>query len=164
MLADAYEQLGYLAECATWRNSYLFGAQELRSGILPLPNLSAASAETLAALTSSQVFGFLGVRLNGERADGMRITINMTFTDIEETNVLNLQNCALTHVSGALSDTADLSLVLIRKVFDLVLTKQLTVPEAIQSGQITFSGDITKFGQLFGLFETPDGDFAIVEP
>lgn len=24
---DADEQLGYLAECATWRNSHLFGAQ-----------------------------------------------------------------------------------------------------------------------------------------
>lgn len=164
LLADAYEQLGYLAECATWRNSYLFGAQELRSGILPLPNLSAASGETLAALTSSQVFDFLGVRLNGEQAVGMRMILNLTFTDIDETNVLNLQNCALTHVTGPLSEIADLSLVLSRKVFNLVLAKQLAVPEAIQSGQITFSGDIKKFGQLFDLFEAPNGDFAIVEP
>ena len=32
MLADTFEQLGYLAESATWRNAYLFGAQELREG------------------------------------------------------------------------------------------------------------------------------------
>ena len=164
LLADAYEQLGYLSECATWRNSYLFGAQELRSGILPLPNASAASAETLAALTSSQVFDFLGVRLNGEAADGMRIILNITFTDTQELTVLNLQNSALTHVAGPLSEHADLSLVLTRKTFDLVLAKQLAVPEAIQSGLITFSGDISKFAQLFSLFETPLGEFAIVEP
>src|SRR5207248_2028041 len=30
LLADTLEQLGYAAESATWRNAYLFGAQELR--------------------------------------------------------------------------------------------------------------------------------------
>ena len=30
LAADAFEQLGYLAESATWRNAYLLGAQELR--------------------------------------------------------------------------------------------------------------------------------------
>lgn len=164
LLADAYEQLGYMAECATWRNSYLFGAQELRSGILPLPNFSAASVETLAALTSPQIFDFLGVRLNGERANDMRIILNMTFTDTKEDAVLNLQNSALTHVAGALAKDADLSLVLTRKSFDKILAKQLAVPEAIQSGAITFSGDISKFAQLFALFETPIAEFPIVEP
>ena len=32
LAADAYEQLGYLAESATWRNAYLYGAFELRRG------------------------------------------------------------------------------------------------------------------------------------
>ncbi len=30
--ADALEQLGYKAESATWRNAYLMGTQELRTG------------------------------------------------------------------------------------------------------------------------------------
>jgi alkyl sulfatase BDS1-like metallo-beta-lactamase superfamily hydrolase len=33
LAADAFEQLGYLAESATWRNAYLLGAQELRGGV-----------------------------------------------------------------------------------------------------------------------------------
>src|SRR6202000_2432182 len=36
MLADTFEQLGYAAESSTWRNAYLFGAQELRQG-MPKP-------------------------------------------------------------------------------------------------------------------------------
>jgi len=32
LAADAYEQLGYLAESATWRSAYLYGAYELRHG------------------------------------------------------------------------------------------------------------------------------------
>ena len=34
LAADALEQLGYQAEASTWRNAYLYGAQELRHGVL----------------------------------------------------------------------------------------------------------------------------------
>jgi alkyl sulfatase BDS1-like metallo-beta-lactamase superfamily hydrolase len=37
MLADTFEQLGYAAESSTWRNAYLFGAQELRQGMPKAP-------------------------------------------------------------------------------------------------------------------------------
>ena len=33
LLADAYEQLGYQASWAPWRNFYLSGAKELREGV-----------------------------------------------------------------------------------------------------------------------------------
>ena len=42
LLADTFEQLGYAAESATWRNAYLFGAQELRLG---MPQGAAAAAD-----------------------------------------------------------------------------------------------------------------------
>jgi alkyl sulfatase BDS1-like metallo-beta-lactamase superfamily hydrolase len=35
--ADTLEQLGYQAECATWRNFYFTGAAELRHGVKKLP-------------------------------------------------------------------------------------------------------------------------------
>ena len=37
LCADALEQMGYQAESATWRNAYLYGAQELRHGVFQLP-------------------------------------------------------------------------------------------------------------------------------
>ena len=33
LLARAYDQLGYQAECGVWRAAYLSGAQELRHGM-----------------------------------------------------------------------------------------------------------------------------------
>src|SRR5258707_5509816 len=42
LLADTFEQLGYAAESATWRNAYLFGAQELRQGMPKAPPRDAA--------------------------------------------------------------------------------------------------------------------------
>ena len=44
--ADALEQLGYQAESGPWRNFYLTAAQELRSGVAPLPTPFHARAST----------------------------------------------------------------------------------------------------------------------
>ena len=165
LLADAYEQLGYLAECATWRNGYLCGAQELRNGITPAPKtLRAMSADTMAALSSAQIFDMLGTRLDAEAAEGKIIRIAITFTDRAEAHVLNLENAALTHVARAASDQEQLAIVTTRSCFDLVLMQQLTVPDALAEGQLTFTGDISRFGALFGMFAQSGMNFPIVEP
>jgi alkyl sulfatase BDS1-like metallo-beta-lactamase superfamily hydrolase len=46
LLANTYDQLGYQAESAVWRNFYLTGADELRRGVIPLPVASSASPGT----------------------------------------------------------------------------------------------------------------------
>ena len=81
LLADTFEQLGYASESATWRCAYLFGAQELRLGMPKVPPRPAVSPDSLAALTTSQLWDLLGVRLNGPKADGKRLVLNWRFTD-----------------------------------------------------------------------------------
>ena len=85
MLADTFEQLGYASESSTWRNAYLFGAQELRQGMPKVPPRSTMPRETLAALRTEQLWDVLGVRLNGPKAEGKRIVLNWNFTDTSET-------------------------------------------------------------------------------
>ena len=85
MLADTFEQLGYASESSTWRNAYLFGAQELRQGMPKVPARSPMPRETLAALRTEQLWDVLGVRLNGPKAEGKRIVLNWNFTDTGET-------------------------------------------------------------------------------
>ena len=50
LCADALEQMGYQAESATWRNAFLYGAQELRHGVFQIPARPMMSADTLAGL------------------------------------------------------------------------------------------------------------------
>ena len=45
--ADAFEQLGYQDENATWRNEYLMGAYELRNGVPNIPATEVATADTI---------------------------------------------------------------------------------------------------------------------
>src|ERR1700744_1389311 len=164
LLADTFEQLGYSAESATWRNAYLFGAQELRQGMPKAPARAPMPRETLAALRTEQLWDVLGIRLNGPKAEGKRIVLNWSFTDTNETFILNLENCALTYIAGAQSATADAAFTLARSTLDEVIAKQTTFPEAVSGGKIKFTGNPMKLGELMALMDEFPRMFEIVEP
>ncbi|VIO70041.1 alkyl/aryl-sulfatase [Bradyrhizobium ivorense] len=163
MLADTFEQLGYAAESSTWRNAYLFGAQELRQGMPKTPPRS-MPRETLAALRTEQLWDVLGIRLNGPKAEGKRIVLNWSFTDTGETFVLNLENSALTYVKGAQAADADASFTLARGTLDEVIAKLTTFPDAVDAGKIKVSGEPLKLGELMALMDEFPRMFEIVEP
>ncbi len=164
MLADTLEQLGYTAESATWRNAYLFGAQELRQGMPKTPPRPPMPRETVTALRTGQLWDVLGIRLNGPKAEGKRIVLNWSFTDTNETFILNLENCALTYVAGAHAAEADAGFTLARSTLDEVIAKQTTFPEAVSGGKITFTGNPMKLGELMALMDEFPRMFEIVEP
>ena len=164
LLADTFEQLGYAAESSTWRNAYLFGAQELRQGMPKAPPRAAMPRETLAALRTEQLWDVLGVRLNGPRAEGKRIVLNWNFTDTNESFVLNLENCALTYVAGAQAADADAGFTLARGTLDEVIAKLTTFPEAVAEGKIKVSGNPMRLAELMSLMDEFPRMFEIVEP
>jgi len=89
MLADAFEQLGYQAESAPWRNFYLCGALELREG------MSAGSANRPAAgvvdsMPLEDVFKMVAIRVNAHQAGSTRIDLELEFTDLSEVWCLQL--------------------------------------------------------------------------
>ncbi|WP_375779698.1 alkyl/aryl-sulfatase [Bradyrhizobium sp. ma5] len=164
LLADTFEQLGYAAESSTWRNAYLFGAQELRQGMPKTPPRSPMPRETLAALRTEQLWDVLGVRLNGPKAEGKRIVLNWNFTDTGESFVLNLENSALTYVKGAQASDAHASFTLARSVLDEVIAKLTTFPEAVGAGKVKVSGEPLRLGELMMLMDEFPRMFEIVEP
>jgi alkyl sulfatase BDS1-like metallo-beta-lactamase superfamily hydrolase len=164
LLADTLEQLGYAAESATWRNAYLFGAQELRQGMPKAPPRPSMPRETLAALRTGQLWDVLGIRLNGPKAEGKHIVLNRSFTDTSESFVLTLENCALTYLAGAQAATADAGFTLARGVLDEVIAKQTTFPEAVAAGKIKVSCNAMRLAELMALMDEFPRMFEIVEP
>lgn len=162
--ADALEQLGYQSEAATWRDAYLTGAAELRNGSPKPQAAAAANAELLKGVSIDLAFDFLGVRLNAAKAEGKHIVINWTFTDSGETQVMNLENSALTHRAGPLDDKADAGVKLSRATFDAISTKQRSMSAAVATGDAALSGNPLKLQELFAMFDEFAGGFAIVEP
>ena len=161
--ADALEQLGYQSEAATWRNAYLVGAAELRNGA-PAPQISTANADLLKGVSIDLAFDFLGVRLNAAKAEGKHIVINWTFTDSNETFVMNLENSALTHRAGPLADNADAGVKLTRAALDAITLKQRTFLGSLVTGDVSISGNPLKLRELFGLLDDFTPDFDIIEP
>jgi alkyl sulfatase BDS1-like metallo-beta-lactamase superfamily hydrolase len=164
MLADTFEQLGYAAESSTWRNAYLFGAQELRQGMPKAGPRPPMPRETLAALRTVQLWDVLGIRLNGPKAEGKHIVLNWHFTDTGETFVLTLENCALTYIERAQAPTADATFTLPRGVLDEVIARQTSFPEAVAAGKIKFTGNAMRLGELMALMDEFPRMFEIVEP
>jgi alkyl sulfatase BDS1-like metallo-beta-lactamase superfamily hydrolase len=164
LLADTFEQLGYGAESSTWRNAYLFGAQELRVGMPKTPPRPPMPRETLTALRTSQLWDVLGVRLNGPKAEGKHIVLNWTFTDTGESFVLTLENCALTYREGTQLETADASFSLARNTLDEVFAKQMSFPDAIAAGKIKVGGNGMRLAELMALMDEFPRMFEIVEP
>jgi linear primary-alkylsulfatase len=164
VLADTFEQLGYAAESATWRNAYLFGAQELRQGMPKAPPRPPMPRETLAALRTAQLWDVLGVRLNGPKAEGKHIVLNWSFTDTRETFILTLENCALTYVAGTQAAAADAGFTLARGTLDEVIARQTSFPESVATGKIKFTGNATRLAELMALMDEFPRMFEIVEP
>jgi alkyl sulfatase BDS1-like metallo-beta-lactamase superfamily hydrolase len=162
--ADALEQLGYAAESATWRNAYLLGAFELRQGRPNTVARAPVSPDVLRAMSVEQIFDLLGVRLNGEKAEGRRIVINWVFPDLARPYVLNLENCALTYLAGRRSERVDVTVTLDRATLDRLILRELPIPEAIQSGSVRIDGDPAKLAELFSLLDQFTLMFEVVEP
>jgi alkyl sulfatase BDS1-like metallo-beta-lactamase superfamily hydrolase len=165
LAADAFEQLGYLAESATWRNAYLLGAQELRGGVRaaarPVPGISPAM---LRAMPIGQVFDYLGTRVDGPRAGTSSLVINWRFTDSGESLVSTLQHGALTWRSGKTAPSAVATVSTTRPAFESVVLGLRTLADAIGQREIATTGDAGAVASLFALFVGFDPGFPLVEP
>ncbi|MBM3644439.1 MAG: MBL fold metallo-hydrolase [Alphaproteobacteria bacterium] len=165
LMADALEQLGYQAESATWRNAYLYGAQELRHGMFKFPARPAMGGDTLAGLSTDAFFDMMAIRIDPAKAAGHEFRINWRFQDRGETLEQTLKNCTLTHRMGGWAAAAPVSISTDRSVLDKIVLRRLTAPEAVEQGLIRIDGDPSKLALLFSLLDPP-GDlmFDIVTP
>ena len=164
LAADAFEQLGYVAESATWRNAYLLGAQELRSGVPAARPRQALDGEMISAMPASLVFDYLGTTLNGPRANEAKIVLNWRFTDTRESLTSTVDHAALTYVMGKTAANADASMTTTRPVFNAIVLRQRTIAEAQTSGEFTIVGNGARLGELMSFFDDFDPAFNIVEP
>ncbi|HEV7614765.1 MAG TPA: alkyl sulfatase dimerization domain-containing protein [Solirubrobacterales bacterium] len=161
--ADALEQLGYGAENATWRNFFLMGAKELRTGISGTPTDSAAP-DILAQLSLEQILDAMAIRLDGRRAGYARLTIAWKVTDPDELHLLEVENGVLHHRPSGESFDADATLVIERQALNEMLAKTADLAELAAAGRLRVEGDGVKLGELLGLLDEPDPGFAIVTP
>jgi alkyl sulfatase BDS1-like metallo-beta-lactamase superfamily hydrolase len=160
--ADALEQLGYQAESGPWRNVYLMGAYELRNCVPTMRD--SLSPDTVKAMPLDLYFEFLGVCLDGPRAEGKEITLNWIFTDTDDRYATSLENAVLMYWARRQLPDADATLTLARATLDAITLKQIRFEEAFRRGLVTVEGDQQKVAELLGLLQTFDMAFNIITP
>src|SRR5262249_9971648 len=141
---------------ATWRDSYLVAAQELRHGPpkILLGRGAGLPLTTLEALSTEQLWDFLSVRVDATRAEGKRIVIDWSFTDSKEIYALTLENCTLSYLGGLKSRRpADASFVTTRAVLNQVVARKMTMADAFASGEATCEGDPEALTDLMALMD-----------
>jgi linear primary-alkylsulfatase len=166
LAADAFEQLGYLAESAPWRNAYLVGAREMRHPVaVEGPRVPAISAQVLHAMPIADAFDYLGTRVDGPRAATPRpIVINWTFTDTRESLASTLEHGALTSTTGRMAPDAAAAVTTTRPVFDAVVLGQRTLADALDGGLMTTTGNVKAVLDLWALFVDFRAGFPMVAP
>ncbi len=162
--ADAFEQLGYQAECATWRNFYLTGAQELRGGVKKLPAPKSASADLVKAMPLNLFFDYLGVRLNGPKANGKHLVVNLIFPDVKEQYALTVENAVLHHSRARQAKDAHCTVTLARADLDAIILGEAKLGQLITAGRVKIDGQAQKLQELLGLLDSFDFWFNVVTP
>ena len=162
LLADTLEQLGYQAESGPWRSVYLQGAYELRHGVPSAGGVATASPDTIKAMPPAMLFDYLAVRLNGPKAAGKKIALNIDFTDLKKRYGLTVENAVLNH--GVPLAAADATLTMSKATLDAIQLKETTLEKAIMDGSLKVEGRREAFAEFMGLLDTFPFWFNIVTP
>ena len=164
LLAKTYEQMGYMAEAATWRNAYLTGAQELRNGP-PAKGVSKALMMDMLMQTPTERFlEAMAASLNGPDADGKNLKVNLVLTDKQQSFVLWLDNAVLHFKSAPPAADANATLTLTHSIFVKMIVGTAGIKDTLTSDDLKITGSKIDLIRFFSLIDKPDGKFAIVTP
>ncbi|MET7385437.1 alkyl/aryl-sulfatase [Streptomyces sp. NPDC005529] len=162
LLADTFEQLGYGAENGTWRNFYLSGTTELREGQFGTPTIT-ASPDIVAHLTPTMLFDAIAIQIDGPKAWGENLTVDVHLTDIDERYRLRLRNGVLGYTAAPQKTAADVTLTTAVHALSELAVTGLT-PESLHRAGVQVEGDASVLQRLTAVLDPGDQDFPIVTP
>jgi alkyl sulfatase BDS1-like metallo-beta-lactamase superfamily hydrolase len=148
LLANTFEQLGYQYESSSMRNVFLSAAYELRNGIAPAPAARGTSPDLARAMTTSQWWDAMAIRVDSQLADGLAFVINFRTPDNGEQFVIEMRGGTLTNIQGYQSAQADVSIALNRSDLDQVIMGQATLAAMLSSGRGQVQGNPGVLQQL----------------
>ena len=154
VLAEVLTRLGHGSENATWRNCFLSGAAEIHGAEFP-PNVSAAGMA--AALTTTQLFDSIAIRIDGKRAWAHTASINWTFTDTGDQYRMELSNGVLIHYPTTREQPADLTIRLTKP-------QLLGIVGGAGMDGVDIDGDPRALQSIMESTDAPNPAFPIVTP
>lgn len=165
LLQRTYQQLGYASEASTWRNFYLSGAHELTAGP-PEKGVSRAMLLDMLKYTATERFlEAMAASINGPKAEGLKLKINLVFSDTKEAFVLTLDRSVMRHAKADRpAAEANATLTLTKPFFLRMMTGSAGAKDLLLSDETQIEGSKIDLGRFLALLDKAPGTFAIVPP
>jgi alkyl sulfatase BDS1-like metallo-beta-lactamase superfamily hydrolase len=134
----------------------------LRNGVPQAGGVNSASPDTIKAMPPEMLFDYLAVRMNGPKAAGKKLGLNIAFTDLKKEYGLAVENAVLNH--GKPLAQADARVTLSKATLDAIQLKEVTLEQAIVKGDVKIEGRKEALGEFLALLDTFPFWFNIVTP
>ncbi len=161
LLADAYEQMGYQSEGAGWRNIYLTGAQELRTGKVSPGAPKSASADVLSEMGPDMLLDYIAVQVDSLKAQHVPFSMNIVIE--KDTYFVEMSNGNLSNIQVERANpSAEATITLDQDGFSRILLGQVRLATLIESKEATLEGDETVLQKLVSTLVAFDAGFEVV--
>ena len=161
LLADSYEQQGYQAESAIWRNMFLSGARDLREGLKA--SITTQSVDMISAIPPGLLLDSVATRLDPAAIGDKALAINFVISDRKEQAKVTVGNAVMfsemgtTHAQPAATVTAP------RQLFLAMLFLKMPLAQ-LEGAGLKIEGDRASIEMLQAALDPMPGAFNIVEP
>ncbi|KUR72190.1 hypothetical protein AQZ52_02545 [Novosphingobium fuchskuhlense] len=160
-LADSYEQQGYQAESAIWRNQFLAAASELRHGRVGSAT-SSQSQDMIAAVPTQLLLDAVATRIDPAKLAGRQTAINLVMPERGETAGIELTGTAmLARMNAAPGATATLTAP--RRLLLGLLFLKMPLAKLEMAG-LKVDGDRAAVEAWLDALDPMPGAFNIAEP
>ena len=165
--ADALEQLGYQSESGPWRDFYLSGAMELRSGGTALKGLrgNALGPGLVASMTPELLLDLIGVRLNAPRSASFRVDARLIITNLDAESWSFGVRHGVLHAHRTNPDEAfDLTITSSIEAFAQFASGSQPIDDTLARDDFAVEGDQSRLVEMHGLLDVFEFGFELVLP
>ena len=161
LLADSYEQQGYQAESAIWRNQFLSAARDLRSPAAPGATIQ--SPDMIVAVPTGLLMESVATRLNPAAIGDMKLAINFAITDRQEKVKVSVGNAVLISEMGLQHADPAATISGPRQLFLAMLFLKMPLAQLEMAG-LKIEGDRAAVEKFQAALDPMPGAFNIAEP
>jgi alkyl sulfatase BDS1-like metallo-beta-lactamase superfamily hydrolase len=161
MLANSYDQQGYQAESAIWRNMFLSAARDLREGAKG--GVGTQSLDLIAAIPTGMLMNSVATRLDPEILGTKELNLNFVFSDRKENAKISIANSVMFADMDAAHDAPMATVTGPRQLFLGLMFLKMPLAQ-MQAAGLKIEGDRAVVEALLAAIEPQSGVFNIAEP
>ena len=161
LLADSYEQQGYQAESAIWRNQFLSAARDLRQGG-PTRASSTQSSDMISAIPTQTLLDSVSTRFDPARLNGRQLAINLVLPERQESAGIEVGKTTMIGRMSPLA-TPDATITGPRRLLLGLVFLKLPLAQ-LEAAGLKVAGDRSAVEAWANSLDSMPGSFNIAEP